>query len=189
MVCICSFVCSERESCLLQERHKRTERERERERERDVSLSNGLQQTGLKTHVDCASNICISVSFHQCCVMVGVCIYWLHMAFIQTPIWSNLVLQITVSLGWERKRQDGPDLTMKRGGGVFRTKISTPRTPTPRGQGSPFIDSVCGSDKLVYSFSLLQCWCFLSSPSLSAAICLTVFSQSSTHDNLYSFSL
>jgi hypothetical protein len=50
--------------------------------DRDVSLSNGLLQAGLKTHVDCASNICISVSFHQCCVMVGVCIYWLHMAFI-----------------------------------------------------------------------------------------------------------
>jgi hypothetical protein len=41
----------------------------------------------------------------------------------------------------------------------------------------------------VFSFSLLQCRCFCPSPSLSAAICLTIFSQSSTHDDLYSFSL
>jgi hypothetical protein len=36
----------------------------------------------------------------------------------------------------------------------------------------------------VFFFPLLQCWCFFPCTSLSAAICLTVFSQSSTHDDL-----
>jgi len=71
-----------RETQTQRERERERERERDRQTDRDVSLSNGLLQAGLKTHVDCASNICISVSFHQCCLMVGVCIYWLHMAFI-----------------------------------------------------------------------------------------------------------
>jgi hypothetical protein len=82
------------------------------------------------------------------------------------------------------------DLTTKRGGGVFRTKISTPKTP-PLLEVKVLLSLVLAVEvtSLCFSFFFFSAGVFFSSTSLSAAICLTVFSQSSTHDNLYSFSL
>lgn len=111
------------------------------------------------------------------------CIKHLYFCFFPSTLCNGWSLYLLA-----RDRMDS-DLTKKRCGRVFRTVISTPKTP-PLLEVKVLLSLILAVEVTSLCFlSLLQCWCFFSSPSLSAAICLTVFSQSFTHDDLYSFSL
>ncbi len=184
MVCICSFVCSERERVV---RHKHRDRQIDRQRFFLVKWSSAS-----KTQNSC--RLCIK-HLHFCFFPSMLCNSWslylmatydlhLNTHLVKLGASSNCVFAVG------KKRQDRLRFDKEEGWESFQNQnLYSQDPPTPWGQGSPFLDFGCGSDKLVFSFSLLQCWCFFSSPSLSAVICLTVFSQSSTHDDLYSFSL
>lgn len=184
MVCTCSFVCSERERvvCLLQERHKH------RQRCFLVKWSSAS-----RTQNSC--RLCIKhlhFYFFPSMLCNGWSLYLLatYGLHLNTHL-LKLVASSNCVFGVGKKKAGWTHIWQRSGVGEFsEPKSLLPRPPhSSRSRFSIPWFWLWKWQACVFFFSLLQCWCFLSSPSLPAAICFTVFSQSSTHDDLYSFSL